>query len=150
MDWRAWGLLSMAWPLSKVGANYEHILPESANNAARRLGAGWHGLARAAVAAVLAHVREDAPGLRAARQLGSVAGQEPAMSWLRFRRLMQAGTDDEQITAFRRAVALAKGRLNVADLGGSLLAWDDERRRRWIYEYHAVAAPPGNQEDTAA
>lgn len=118
---------------------------------ARRLGTGWHGLGRAAVAAaVLAHVREDAPDRPAARQLGAAAGREPAMSWLRFRRLVQAGTEDEQVAAFRRAVALAGGRLNVADLGGSLLSWDDERRRRWIYAYHDAPAPPGDGGDTAA
>jgi CRISPR system Cascade subunit CasB len=115
----------------------------------RALGMGWRGLEGAAVAAaVLARVREDAPDQPAARQLG---GAEPVMSWLRFRRLIQAETPDERITAMRRAVALAGGRLNVADLGGSLLAWNDERRRRWLYAYHdapdPAAAPP--EEPTA-
>jgi CRISPR system Cascade subunit CasB len=115
----------------------------------RALGRGWHGLERAAVAAsVLARVREDAPDQPAARQLG---GTEPAMSWLRFRRLIQAETPDERITAFRRAVALAGGRLNVADLGGSLLTWNEESRRRWLYAYYDAPDPAAaHQEEPAA
>ena len=110
---------------------------------ARQLGAGWVDLGRVAVAAaVLAHVREDIRGASAARQLGpSPAGT--AMSWLRFRRLLQAGTEDELVTAFRRAVALAGGRMNVPDLGSSLLNWTDGRRRRWVMDYHNAPAPAG-------
>ena len=110
---------------------------------ARQLGTDWSGLGRVAVAAaVLAHVREDVRDASAARQLGpSPAGT--AMSWLRFRRLLQAGTEDELVTAFRRAVALAGGRMNVPDLGSSLLNWTDGRRRRWVMDYHNAPAPAG-------
>ena len=62
---------------------------------------------------------------------------------------MQAGTDDEQLVAFRRAVALAGGRLNVHDLAGSLLGWDDGRRRRWIMDYHNAPPPAGEGNPTA-
>lgn len=118
----------------------------------RSLGLGWTGLERAAVAAaVLAHVREDVPGTSAARQLGPPSRNLPAvMSWLRLRRLIQAETGDDQITAFRRAVALAGGRLNVSDLGCSLIDWNDSRRRRWIYAYHQSPAPTVDTEDTPA
>jgi CRISPR system Cascade subunit CasB len=110
---------------------------------ARQVGAGWLGLGRVAVAAaVLAHVREDVRGASAARQLGP-GPTGTAMSWLRFRRLLQAGTEDELVTAFRRAVALAGGRMNVPDLAGSLLNWNDERRRRWVMEYHNAPATAG-------
>ena len=116
---------------------------------ARRLGMGWRDLGRVAVtAAVLAHVRDDARDRPAARQLGPTAAGDAAMSWLRFRRLMQAGTDDEQLVAFRRAVALAGGRLNVHDLAGSLLGWDDGRRRRWIMDYHNAPPPTGEGNPT--
>ena len=99
-------------------------------------------LGRAAItAAVLAHVREDAPGPPAARQLGTGNNGAAAMSWLRFQRLIQADTEDSQLTAFRRAVALADRRLNVVDLACSLLDWDDRQRRRWLYAYHDAAVP---------
>ena len=110
----------------------------------RRLGVGWQGLAPVAVtASVLAHVREDEPSHPVARQLGptTLGAKDAAMSWLRFRRLIQAETDDDRLTAFRRAVALAGGRLNVRDLAGSLLAWNERERRRWLYAYHDAYSP---------
>ena len=116
----------------------------------RKLKLGWQGLERAALtAAVLAAVRDDAPGPAAARQLGPDRGGAAAMSWLRFRRLLQAETPDEQLIAFRRAVALAGNRINVFDLARSLLDWNDRRRQRWIYAYHE-AADDIPTEDTAA
>ena len=103
----------------------------------RKLGGGADTLLRAAtVAAVLAHVRADVPGQPVARQLN------PAMSELRFRRLIQARTTDEIIAAFRRAVALADHRLNVGDLAASLLDWTDARRRRWLYDYYNADSSP--------
>lgn len=115
----------------------------------RQLGLDWRDLGRVAVAAaVLAHVRENVGGASAARQLGpGPAGI--VMSWLRFRRLLQAGTEDERIIAFRRAVALAGGRMNVPDLAGSLLDWNDGRRRRWIMDYHNAPAAAGEGSTTA-
>ena len=105
----------------------------------RSLGLGWQGLERVALtAAVLAHVREDNGSLVAARQLGP---PDAAMSWLRFRRLMEADTADERLLAFRRAVALAGRRINVTDLARSLLNWNDRQRQRWLYAYHDAPVP---------
>jgi CRISPR system Cascade subunit CasB len=104
----------------------------------RRLGAGEAGLERAALlAAVLAHVREDDPRLPVARQIGVPSDGAAPMSDLRFRRLLQAETPDEQLIGFRRLVALAGRKLNVADLAAGLWRWNDEAtRRHWIYAYH--------------
>ena len=109
----------------------------------------------ATLAAVLAHVREDVPEGRVARRLGPDYPDAPEtarMSALRFRRLLEAAPGDEQLTAFRRMVALAGGSLPLRDLARSLLDWDDERRRRWIYDYwnagQPIAAPTA--EDPAA
>jgi CRISPR system Cascade subunit CasB len=113
----------------------------------RALGRGEAGLERAALlAAVLAHVREDVPGMKVARQIGVHSDKTAVMSDLRFRRLLQAATPDEQITAFRRLVALAGGKLNIFDLATGLLGWDDEKTRlRWIYAYYDT---PGFQPNT--
>lgn len=103
----------------------------------RKLALGEAGLKRACLAAaVLAHVRQDVRPERVARQLGAQRDGTAAMSELRFRRLVQADTADEQLTAFRRLVALAGRKLNVADLAEALLHWDDARRRRWAYAYY--------------
>jgi CRISPR system Cascade subunit CasB len=104
----------------------------------RRLGAGEAGLERAGLlAAVLAHVREDRPELIVARQIGVQQDGCAVMSDLRFRRLLQADSADEQLAGFRRLVAMADRHLNVADLAAGLWHWSDEKmRRRWIYAYH--------------
>jgi len=104
----------------------------------RRLGAGEDRLERAGlVAAVLAHVRDDQPGIIVARQIGVQQDGSAVMSDLRFRRLLQAETTDEQLIGFRRLVALAGRRVNVADLAAGLWHWGHERtRRHWIYAYH--------------
>lgn len=104
-------------------------------------------------AAVLAHLRQDQPTQRVARQIGPDAPEKPETALLkplRFRRLMEATTDDERLTAFRRLIALAGGALNLTDLGDALLDWSEWTQRRWVYDYwnagqpteHVVATTP--------
>lgn len=91
----------------------------------------------ALLAAVLAQVQEERFDLTVARQIGVQQDGTAPMSDLRFRRLLQADTPDEKLIGFRRLVALAGRKLNVADLAAGLWRWSDEKeRRRWIYAYH--------------
>jgi CRISPR system Cascade subunit CasB len=93
-------------------------------------------------AIVLAHVREDDPGAKVARRLGAAeAGQRAPMSPLRLARLLSADTTEEQLIAFRRAVALLGGRVPVADLARALLNWSENTRIAWAFEYHNVLPP---------
>jgi len=97
-------------------------------------------------AAALAGVREDRPAEHPARTLGPPsldAVEQAAMKPLRFRRLIEVGTPDEQLGMLRRAVQLADGRLNVRELAAACLDWSDPRRQRWIFEYYnaGFAAP---------
>ena len=98
-------------------------------------------------AAVLAHVRADAPGPSVARQLGPDQPDKPEtakLKPLRFRRVIEAATPDERLIALRRLVALAGGSLDLHDLTDALLNWSDKRRQRWVYDYWnagRVAAP---------
>jgi CRISPR system Cascade subunit CasB len=110
-------------------------------------------------AAVLAHLRKDQPELRVARQIGPDSPEKPEtaiLKPLRFRRLMEATTEDECLTSFRRLVALAGGALNLLDLSGALLDWSEERQRRWVYDYWNAGQPQERAgimtpaEDTAA
>ena len=121
------------------------------------LDAGEHQLERVAlIAAVLAHVRENDESRRSvARQMGIAENGTAAMSELRFRRLLQADTADEQLIGFRRLVALAGRNLNVRDLASALWRWDDADRRRWVYAYYNAPindSPPtaSVQEDASA
>ena len=95
-------------------------------------------------AAVLAHLRQDQPAQRVARQIGPEPPEKPETALLkplRFRRLMEATTDDERLTAFRRLIALAGGALNLTDLADALLNWSEWTQRRWVYDYWNAGQP---------
>ncbi len=118
----------------------------------KRLGFGRGDINRwlsrvSVVAAVLAHIRSDAPVTdsghrrRFAEMLG---GNPPLMSPLRFKRLLAATSDQDLLIAFRRAVALAGSKnVNVEDVAASLLDWSDRRRMQWAFDYYgaSIAAP---------
>jgi CRISPR system Cascade subunit CasB len=98
----------------------------------------------ALLAGVLSHVREDHQARSVARLLGpkhSSGGKDAIMSPLRFHRLLQTTEPDEILVAFRRMIALARGSLPVTDLSRSLLDWNEERKRRWIYDYWNAGTP---------
>lgn len=116
---------------------------------ARRLGGGLRTLDDVAVcAAVLAHVRQDDGG-PIARRVGPVPGdptRRPLVSALRFRRLIQADTPEDKLIQFRRLLALADRKADVADLARALLDWSERRRRDWIFRYYA-GEPPTRDND---
>ena len=85
---------------------------------------------------VLAEVRENAPQTLAQR----LGGESPAMSTLRFQRLMRVEPDD-LATALRRAVVMADRTCNVATLGQDVLHWSDITRSRWCFHYFGAALP---------
>lgn len=109
-------------------------------------------------AAVLASVREDRPGERAARTLGPPSTEtveQAAMKPLRFRRLIEAETPEDRLLMLRRAVQLAEHKLNLRELAAACLDWSQARRQRWIFEYYnagfaAPAPEPPSDEDAAA
>jgi CRISPR system Cascade subunit CasB len=104
-------------------------------------------------AGVLAHVRAN-DTMHPARRVGPQSPDKPETALLkplRFRALMEARTGDERLTAFRRLVALADRTLNVRDLTEALLDWNDERQRRWVFEYwNADPQPSRNLPDPTA
>lgn len=85
---------------------------------------------------LLAQVKEHVPQ-SLARRLG---GDPPALSTLRFQRLMRA-EGDELPEALRRAITMAEGRCNVASLGLDLLHWGEAVRARWCFHYFGADAP---------
>lgn len=115
----------------------------------------------AALAAVLAAVRNDTGrGTPFARQIGfskmpadpqkPEADNKPALSVLRFKRLMSAGDDADLARQFRRAVDLLGGKANVEDIKRVVLRWHQpETRRGFAFDYFGagIAAPLG---DTAS
>lgn len=90
---------------------------------------------------VLADVREHV-GQPLAAVLG--AGEQPAMSSLRFQRLMRLDAAD-LTEALRRAIGMANRSCNVAALGQDLLDWSEKTRSRWCFQYFGAAAPEALQ-----
>jgi CRISPR system Cascade subunit CasB len=110
----------------------------------------------ATLAAVLATIREDGPG-RFGRQIGREKidyDQTAKLKIGRFKRLLDAQTEDEIATAFRRAIAILGGAANVREVAKYVLFFDDERddgrtRRRLVFDYYGAgereAEPPGTK-----
>lgn len=116
-------------------------------------GQGSHDLPPVAlVAGVLAHVRkDDLANPSIPRRIGPTNPDAPETALvkpLRFRRLLEAETEDERLAAFRRLAAMADQTLNVGDLCGALLNWSDNRKRRWVYDYWNAGEP--TQTETAS
>ena len=96
----------------------------------------------ALAAAVLAHVRQEAPG-RVARQIGPESPDRPETALLkplRFRRLLEATDPEDCLLGFRRLVALADDKANVSDLARALFDWPvphraERTKRDWIFIY---------------
>ena len=127
--------------LRRCATPVEALMHERALDLARRLGAkrAEHVSVYGEIAAVLAHVRSDSD-TRIARALGGPAADKRLMSGLRFRNLLGAQTGAPRMAAFRRAIAMLKGKASVADLTESLLVWDhpdygERRRIRWMFDY---------------
>lgn len=96
----------------------------------------------AALACVLATVREDE-----GRPFGRAIGREKIdeeqsakLSALRFKRLLEAETEEEITTSFRRAVGIAGFAANVRELAKLLLFWEHESTKpRLIFDYYGAA-----------
>jgi CRISPR system Cascade subunit CasB len=73
------------------------------------------------------------PGDRA----GTDSAERPVLSELRFRRLLQTGSDGK-IEAFRRLIRMLDGSVNIYDLAESYLYWGEKTKQRWAFEYFAV------------
>ena len=106
------------------------------------------GLAR-----VLAHVDEH-DSKRAMQAAGwksfpgdrreSDAGDDrPLLSEARFRRLLQTGNGEEQVTAFIRLIKILDRRASVPAIAKDFLHWSDRTKQSWAFDYYAagIAAP---------
>jgi len=108
----------------------------------RALGLSQGKLARVAtLAGILATIREDERqpfGRRIGREKIDDEQSAP-LSLLRFKRLLDAETEDEIAIAFRRAIAIAGGTVNVRDAAKILLDFDNETtRRRLVLDYYGA------------
>lgn len=117
----------------------EALAEPEVHDLARALGLR-DGARLARLVTLLAEVRGHVPRTLA-RRLG---GAEPALSALRFQRLMRA-EDAELSEALRRAIVLADRACDVAALGEDVLRWTETTRARWCFHYFDDASEtPGD------
>lgn len=133
--------------LRRCNSLEEVVVTPAFHDLRRRLAGTWYGsranvavVKLAAVAGLLARVtaQDDVPVAQRMAELGQ--GQQPRVSTLRFRRLLQAREIEDVFRVFRRTISLLRDgsgvRANVTDLAASVFSWDDERtRRRWALDY---------------
>lgn len=93
----------------------------------------------AAIAGVLAHVKNDDGRRGFAAQMAARKGDRATVSGLRFRRLIQIKERESLYMPLIRVVRLLDGTANVADLAESLYYWGDAKRRDWACDYYATA-----------
>ena len=86
---------------------------------------------------VLAAVREDRGG-PLPRRLGQ--GETPALSSLRFQRLLRTDAEDLAVP-LRRALPMVDRACDVGALGADLLDWSDDTRARWAFTYFGAQPP---------
>jgi CRISPR system Cascade subunit CasB len=106
----------------------------------------WYGERIAAIAMVLAHVREHSER-PVARLLGATYGlDKPILSNLRWERLSNAEGHEEIATQFTRVIQMLGGTANVVDLAFAMRTWDSDTnhraKQRWIYAYFGVDMRP--------
>lgn len=108
----------------------------------------------ATLAAVLATIREDDGKRPFGRQIGRekiTDAKSAKLSMIRFRRLLEAETEEEIATALRRAIAIAGFTVNVRDVTRTLLFWEDEKTKpRLVLDYYGAAEQNGAPADKPA
>jgi CRISPR system Cascade subunit CasB len=102
----------------------------------------WYGERIAAIAMVLAHVREDIEQ-PVVRPLGATRGfEKPLLSQSRWERLSNVEGSEDIAIEFTRLVQMLGGTANVVDLALTMLTWDHETnhraKQRWIYTYYGA------------
>lgn len=86
---------------------------------------------------LLAHVKEDSPGLKPPKAMSQKkAGEDrPAVSELRFLRLLDSRDLDGLYDGLRRVLPLMERRVDVLAFANDLLNWGDEVKKSWAYAY---------------
>lgn len=93
----------------------------------------------AAAAGVLANVDANTPARSLAELMARPRGGKPAVSDLRFRRLLRLETGEELMRELGRVLQLLDGEAPVANLANDVFRWGDSVRKRWALDYYGAA-----------
>lgn len=91
-----------------------------------------------AVAALSARIRTDVSGELPLQMAGE--GEEPPVSQLRFRRLLQCQDHRELFPLLRRALGLLDDNASLVSLADGIYWWNDRKRKDWAYAYFGRVA----------
>ena len=120
------------------------ILSPAYQRAHRRLcAAGWEVEGNsplndrlAAIVGLLAHVERDGDAAPARAMSARKPGDDrPAVSPLRFQRLLESPDLDALFTGLRRVLPLLQQPIGIAALANDLLFWGDRVKKAWAYDY---------------
>ena len=94
----------------------------------------------ASVIGLLAHVRDEEEKVLA-EQMAGKGKPKPAISELRFRRLLQRDRE-ELYTSMVRVLRLLNNKANLYDLANSVYYWGDRIKRDWAFAYFSNTQEP--------
>lgn len=88
----------------------------------------------AAVIGLLAHLKSHAQGKSFAQQMAESKGNNPLVSELRFRRLLQRDRED-LYGALIRILRMLNGNANLYSLSESVFYWGENVKKQWSFDY---------------
>ena len=99
----------------------------------------WSGKDRdklASIAGLAAHVKRNIDSASLAEQMAEPkSGKNPAISGLRFRRILAIDDRSELYIAMIRVIRMLGGNVNLRSLAESVYLWNTETKKRWAYKY---------------
>lgn len=94
----------------------------------------------AAIAGLIAHIKEDAHDAKLAAQMAAPKKSGGArISGLRFRRLLATTDRNDLYPLMIRVVRALDGKINLQDLAQSIYWWNESTRKQWAYDYYSAA-----------
>lgn len=92
-----------------------------------------------AVAGLVAIIKQPILHSMPIQMATSSAGRNnPPVSELRFRRILQCQTQEDLFIPLRRILHLLDNQANLYDLANSVYSWNERTRKQWAYDYYGA------------
>lgn len=91
-----------------------------------------------AVAGLAAIIKQPIASLLSIQMARPAVGDQPPVSELRFRRLLQCQTQEDLFHPLRRILHLLDDQANLYDLANSVYGWNERTRKQWAYSYYGA------------